>query len=121
MTKPSEIITLAQQNHVTALVTFFIVWKILLLCITCVSPGSGYDTSTELLLPSVSQHDPIYAKILTYVSSKLVRWDALYFIRVAQRGYLFEQEWAWGWGFTKLISGVARGAIAALDCIFEPS
>lgn len=121
MTKSSEVITLDQRSHVTALITFFIVWKFLLLCIACVSPGSGYDTSTELLLPSVSQHDSISAKILTYVSSKLVRWDALYFIRVAQRGYLFEQEWAWGWGFTKFISGVARGAIVALVCIFEPS
>jgi len=42
------------------------------------------------------------------VSQKLTRWDAIYFTKVAERGYVFEQEWAWGWGWIKLISLVTH-------------
>jgi len=31
------------------------------------------------------------------------------FCQVANRGYLFEQEWAWGWGFTRLIALCTSG------------
>jgi hypothetical protein len=34
----------------------------------------------------------------------LTRWDAIYFASIAERGYVFEQEWAFGWGFTRLLS-----------------
>ena len=87
----------------------YMVWKALLLLIACVSPGFGYDTSTQLLLPQSFDDDPVLVKAIAHAGSKLVRWDALYFIRTAQRGYVFEQEWAFGWGFTRLISTVARG------------
>lgn len=94
-----------------ALVSVFVAWKALLLCVAWASPGPGYDTSTNLLLPSTADTDSLILNVISYTSSKLVRWDALYFVRVAQRGRLFEQEWAWGLGWTKSIALIARGAI----------
>lgn len=91
------------------LVIVFLFWKALLLAVACVSPGPGYDTSTQLLLPSPSSDEPLVDQILAHVASKLVRWDAVYFISIAERGYLFEQEWAFGWGFTKSIAFAAKG------------
>ncbi|KAI4723498.1 mannosyltransferase [Aureobasidium sp. EXF-10727] len=100
------------------LACLFCAWKLLLLCIAYASPGPGYDTSTTLLLaraqPSVTENTLLedFAKRLV---SKLVRWDALYFVSVAQRGYLFEQEWAWGWGYTKFLSLISKGWSSASD------
>ena len=75
----------------------FTIWKSLLFAIALASPGSGYDTSTTLLHPS-----------LDALSRPFVRWDAIYFTQIAQRGYLFEQDWAFSWGFTRLIRGVSK-------------
>ncbi|KAG9563181.1 DUF409 domain protein, partial [Aureobasidium melanogenum] len=101
---------------IRALACLFVVWKLLLLCVAYASPGPGYDTSTTLLLaraqPSVTENTLLedFAKQLV---TNLVRWDALYFVSVARRGVIFEQEWAWGWGYTKfldLVSKVLPGA-----------
>ncbi|KAH0012936.1 DUF409 domain protein, partial [Aureobasidium melanogenum] len=101
---------------IRALACLFVVWKLLLLCVAYASPGPGYDTSTTLLLaraqPSVTENTFLedFAKQLV---TNLVRWDALYFVSVARRGVIFEQEWAWGWGYTKflgLVSKVLPGA-----------
>ena len=67
-------------------------WRALILLTATLSPGPGYDTSTDLVLPG----QPLL--------NKLVRWDAIYFTQIARRGYLFEQEWAFSWGFTRLLS-----------------
>ena len=93
---------------VRTLVTVFVLWKLLLLCVASASPGIGYDTSTRLLLPSMDGSVPV--TVLQHVSSRLVRWDALYFLRIAERGCLFEQEWAFNSSFTRLVAFVARGA-----------
>ncbi|KAL1297206.1 hypothetical protein AAFC00_004776 [Neodothiora populina] len=91
-------------SSVRLLLLAFVIWKALLLCIACASPGPGYDTSTQLLLASgTSQTEASSIKLLGHIASRLVRWDALYFVRVAQRGHVFEQEWAWGFGWTKSI------------------
>lgn len=87
-------------------------WKLLLLCLAFASPGLGYDTSTTLLY-----HDPEFSDItprsrwarLVPGVGKLVRWDAVYFTQIGQRGYLWEQEWAFGWGFTKSLAVIGRG------------
>ena len=75
----------------------FLFWKLLLFAAAIVSPGNGYDTSTALL----SQAEP-------GVIGKLVRWDAVYYTKTAQRGYVFEQEWAFGWGLTRLLHFTAK-------------
>ena len=97
---------------VRTLACLFVAWKLLLLCVAYASPGPGYDTSTTLLFaraqPAMSENTLLedFAKRL---ASKLVRWDALYFVSVAHRGRLFEQEWAWGWGYTNFLGLISRG------------
>lgn len=91
------------------LAVLFTVWKVLLLVIAVLSPGPGYDTSTGLALSSQNEYGNNGLPLslppgLRHISEKLTRWDGIYFVKVANRGYLFEQEWAWGWGFTKSIA-----------------
>ncbi|EEH20926.2 hypothetical protein PABG_03157 [Paracoccidioides brasiliensis Pb03] len=90
----------------------FVLWKLLLLLAIVASPGWGYDTSTTLLPHAASRNAPdsLLGAGATVSSRrctpllKLVRWDAIYFVNVAQRGYRYEQEWAFGYGYTKLLS-----------------
>lgn len=70
----------------------FTVWKLLILLIARLAPGPGYDTSTTLL-PS---------------TNKLVRWDAIYFVEIARRGHIFEQEWAFN-GLSSLLAAISHG------------
>ena len=84
------------DNPRAKLIGNFLLWKVLLLAIAIASPGAGYDTSTILLAPS----EPGFI-------GKLVRWDAIYYTKIAQRNYLFEQDWAFGWGYTRLLRLVA--------------
>jgi GPI mannosyltransferase 2 len=93
---------------IRSLVVLFAAWKLLLLLIAVLSPGSGYDTSASLFSPSAAEGRQLPPPI-QYILGKLTRWDAIYFVKVANRGYVFEQEWAFGWGFTSLISLCAAG------------
>jgi phosphatidylinositol glycan class V len=104
----------AIDHPIRSLTVLFLLWKALLLLIACSSPGLGYDTSTSLLLSS--KEDNSLPWIFRYVVSKLARWDAIYFIKVSNRGYIFEQEWAFGWGFTRLINISSSGKITKLPC-----
>ena len=105
--------TRLRHGGIATLVVVFFLWKALLLCLACLSPGPGYDTSTQLFLPASSSNDALANRILAHVASKLVRWDALYFISIADRGYLFEQEWAFSWAFAKSIAFAAKGVLEA--------
>jgi phosphatidylinositol glycan class V len=50
------------------------------------------------------------------LAGKLLRWDAVYFIHTAQeRGYVYEQSWAFGIGF----SAVVAGATSALRAVIS--
>ena len=94
-----------------ALVLYLLVWKSLLLCIAIVSPGAGYDTSTTLLhlddqLANLTSKSGLGIPLKL---ESLVRWDAIYFTQIAQNGYIWEQEWAFGWGFTRLIALISKG------------
>lgn len=93
------------QRHLAVL---FVGWKLLLLFVAAGGPGLGYDTSTSLVFPNRGGEWGV-AVALEYIVQKLTRWDAIYFVKVAQRGYAFEQEWAWGWGFTRLIALCTAG------------
>lgn len=91
------------EHPIRYLITSFLGWKILLLFVAIISPGPGYDTSASLILP-------IHGKnLVSYVIEKLTRWDAIYYVKAANRGYLYEQEWAFGWGFTRMIALCAAG------------
>ncbi|KAF2842075.1 glycosyltransferase family 76 protein [Patellaria atrata CBS 101060] len=101
------------DDPVKSLVLLWTAWKLVLNLVAILSPFPGYDTSTTILLNSnrlVGEHEN---PILHSLSSKrwisnFVKWDAIYFSSIAQRGYIFEQEWAFGWGFTRLISLITR-------------
>lgn len=101
----------------TSLVVAYTVWKLLLACIAISSPGLGYDTSTSLLYSdeNVTQITFWSDWILKLWLRNLTRWDAIYFTQIARRGYVWEQEWAFGWGFTKLMSLAVRSKSAITD------
>ncbi|PGH08492.1 hypothetical protein AJ79_05981 [Helicocarpus griseus UAMH5409] len=109
----------------STLSVLFVLWKLLLLLVIVTSPGPGYDTSTTLLPLTTGKNatgtllgDGANGSLKKWWSSplmpesllKLVRWDAIYFVNIARRGYLFEQEWAFGYGYTlKFLSSVFWG------------
>ncbi|KAH2444774.1 ER membrane glycoprotein subunit of the GPI transamidase complex-like protein [Aspergillus fumigatus] len=41
------------------------------------------------------------------VKIRFVRWDSIYFVHAAEHGYVFEQEWAFGYGYTRLLALLA--------------
>ena len=116
------------ERPILTLTLVFILWKLLLLLIALTSPGHGYDTSTHLFIArdkdgninsnretaitsedviSVQTQRPLHqwsSRLLT----NLFRWDVIYFVEIAERGYTFEQEWAFGWGYTRLLSWASR-------------
>ena len=96
------------DHPIRNLVILCVGWKLLLLLIAVLSPGPGYDTSASLYSPSAAE-DRQLPPAIQYILCKLVRWDAIYFVQTAHRGYVFEQEWAFGWGFSRLISLCTAG------------
>ena len=96
----------------SVLITRFVLWKALLLLIVWACPGPGYDTSTSLL-QATNGHGRASTPILHAPARNLVRWDAVYFIHIAQHGYRFEQEWAFGPGFPLLVDRLSRGRVRA--------
>lgn len=99
-----------QHSPIASLLTLFTAWKVLLLTLAILSPGPGYDTSTQLLFRGfgVNSTLPSTTTINGRLAQKLTRWDGIYFASSAERGYQFEQEWAFGWGFTRAISYLAK-------------
>jgi phosphatidylinositol glycan class V len=92
------------------LVVVFCLWKALLLTLAAFCPGPGYDTSALILLdPSANRHKNFsqisWADRLTL---NLFRWDALYFVKAAERGKFHEQEWAFSWAYSKLLGFVGQ-------------
>ena len=104
-----QIWTRPSASPIQSLVASFVAWKLLLLLVAVCSPGPGYDTSTSLLSSHGTDRNLALPSALHYLVGKLVRWDAIYIVTVADRGYLFEQEWAFGWGLTPLIALFAAG------------
>jgi len=86
------------SHSVLSISAIFVAWKSLILFIAWLAPGQGYDTSTSLL----------------FGANRLVRWDAIYFVQKAQRGDVFEQEWAFGKGLSTLLSGIAGHELKAI-------
>jgi phosphatidylinositol glycan class V len=101
------------EHPVKTLALLFVLWKALLLGVAVASPGPGYDTSTQILLRASTaraggQTSFIYS-LGERLALKLMRWDAIYFVKSAERGYLNEQDWAFSWACTRFIRLLARG------------
>lgn len=95
----------------------FCAWKSLLLLVAVLSPGPGYDTSTQVLL---QQYEALSGSWLELLVSKLTRWDAIYFTNSAARQHLFEQEWAFSPFLSAFIHRISRGAPPPLPSQQEP-
>ncbi|CAO3594619.1 unnamed protein product [Absidia cylindrospora] len=78
MTPTVEIYTFATETRIAT---------ILLGVISYLVTGS-YDTSTDIILPA----DPAYRQ-LRFLNI-FIRWDAVYFLHIAEHGYIYEQETA---------------------------
>lgn len=100
------------ENPLRSLLTLFVVYKALILFVATFTPGPGYDTSTHLYEDQISKEAKncgAIAWVLKVVAKNLTRWDALFFTRVADKGYVVEQYWAFGYGWTQLISYFSTG------------
>ena len=102
----------------------FLLWKLFLLLIAVGSTlvnDRAYDTSADLLL--VGNAEPLsvnddgngdgVVELLSNFGKRLVTrftsWDAIYFVSAAKRGYVYEQEWAFGTGLVVCVRGVLKG------------
>ncbi|KAI1772215.1 glycosyltransferase family 76 protein [Hypoxylon cercidicola] len=92
-------------NPIPSLIGAFLAWKGFLLAIALGSSvGPAYDTSSTLLSPEILSSKESFFDLPT----KLTRWDSIYLIQASRRGYLFEQEWAFGSGLPTVISSLAQ-------------
>jgi len=94
-----------QRAGIKQLAVIFGLWKTLLLVLAAFCPGPGYDTSALILLdPSLQRHSNFNA-ITRYERFilNLLRWDALYFVKAAERGHVHEQAWAFSWVYSHLL------------------
>ncbi|KAH8811991.1 GPI mannosyltransferase 2 [Xylogone sp. PMI_703] len=93
------------NRPVQTLLLSFVAWKVLLLAIAVASPGLGYDTSTNLFLHDHGTRGHTSLPSAPYrVVERLTRWDAIYFVKTANRGHVLEQEWAFSWGYARFIA-----------------
>lgn len=103
-----------------ALIAFFLGWKALLLAIAAGSAAVSppYDTSAGInLLLSADGSGALTASTnQSALLARLTSWDAVYYVKAATRGYLFEQEWAFGSGVPTLISIIIKGGFCRFCC-----
>ena len=101
-------------HSLARLTLVFCTWKACLLLTAMTSPGPGYDTSTTLMSLNIRE-DRNHA-ILSKLVQSHVRWDSIYFTTMAQRGHLYEQEWAFGIGISSTLSWLARSTLRMSSC-----
>lgn len=102
---------LSPRHPLRSLTVLFWLWKALLFLVVVACPGPGYDTSTTLL-PALTPHlsdvtSPVNHTGSLSIPLRFVRWDSIYFVHTARNGYVFEQEWAFGYGYTKVLRFLA--------------
>ena len=116
------------NDPIKSLVLIFVLWKFVLVLLAVASPVPGYDTSSLILIKGPhlrASHRNFHSEFCTMrerLAINLVRWDAIYFVKTAERGYVNEQEWAFSWVFTRLIAFVASCMVFSygmLICIAE--
>ncbi|KAE8403943.1 GPI mannosyltransferase 2 [Aspergillus pseudonomiae] len=104
------------NNPIRSLSLAFWLWKALLFLVIIGCPGPGYDTSTGLLPYQESAASDARGEVIRHAPFsfplKLVRWDSIYFVHIVRDGYVFEQEWAFGYGYTRILSFLTSGTYA---------
>ncbi|PSR84336.1 GPI mannosyltransferase 2 [Coniella lustricola] len=105
------------SGHYRTLFLAFVLSKAVLVAIAAGSQvGPTYDTSTSLLSLSLNtnasssaiRNAVAGARPDDHLLTRLTSWDAVYFLKAAERGYLFEQEWAFGSALPMCISLLHR-------------
>ncbi|RMZ67637.1 GPI mannosyltransferase 2 [Pyrenophora seminiperda CCB06] len=98
------------RGETKQLVVIFCLWKALLFVLAAFCPGPGYDTSGLVLLdPSLQRHSNFNATTRhERLALNLLRWDALYFVKAAERGHVHEQAWAFSWAYSHLLRLVGQ-------------
>lgn len=102
-------------NHrarpISSLIIIFAAFKTFLLSVALAATvGPDYDTSTSLFFTLLYPNATPSA-----LAQRLTRWDALYFIHASTSGKMYEQEWAFGWGFSGLVSMLSPNGGGALQ------
>jgi len=115
------------QTPYLALTGVFLAWKLVLLAVVLATPtdGSGYDTSADLFFKnrdgSSSMVGQLHArtanattslhsaKLVSRITTRLTRWDAIYLVSAAWKGYIHEQDWAFSFGYTALVGWLSKG------------
>jgi phosphatidylinositol glycan class V len=97
--------SLSGKGRVTQLVTIFYFWKALLLLLAAFCPGPGYDTSGLISLDASFRRHHDFSLLNRYerLNLNLLRWDALYFVKAAERGHVHEQAWAFSGAYSHLL------------------
>lgn len=85
------------DNPVRSLTLAFWLWKALVFLAIVTCPGPGYDTSTTLIRREDLTPGPWDQTELLPLPLRFARWDSIYFLHAAEQGYVFEQEWAFGY------------------------
>ncbi len=109
-----------RQHAYRSLAAVFVAWKAALLAIAVLAScaGPAYDTSADLLEAAGAGVDAYWPRAPGHaipsggVVSRLSSWDAIYFVQVARRGYLYEQEWAFGAGLPTAVVLLQRGRLS---------
>ena len=99
------------DNPVGSLTLAFLLWKALLFVVITFCPGPGYDTSTTLIAREGSGLVSSQTESLPQ-SLKFVRWDSIYFLHIAEKGYVFEQEWAFS--YPRILGFFVSGTMSQL-------
>lgn len=110
---------MAPRHLPTRLVVVFLAWKSVQLIIITLSPGPGYDTSALIASNPSSLRNSEYGSwsAIDRISLNTLRWDALYFTKSAQRGYVYEQEWAFSWLYSMILNTVLKRTTSLLKLI----
>lgn len=94
-----------QLQPAPSLALFYAAWKALLALVVLGCPAPGYDTSITVLTGTHAAP----------AISKFIRWDSIYFLQAAQRGYVYEQEWAFSYTYSSLVRWLASGRVPGLS------